>query len=57
MNNHEFITTWQEIHTIVDEGMEKRDRFVSIYISPDGSISVCINPVTEEEERETHVDV
>lgn len=35
MENSKFITSWQEVHTIVDDAMAKGDRSVSIYISPD----------------------
>ena len=35
MGNSNFITSWQEVHTIVDDAMAKGNRSVSIYISPD----------------------
>lgn len=44
MDQRDFIAFWQEIHTIIDEALEKRDRSVSIYISPDSSISVNVEP-------------
>lgn len=40
MGNSNFITSWQEVHTIVDDAMAKGNRSVSIYISPDGGMSV-----------------
>lgn len=30
MENSKFITSWQEVHTIVDDAMAKGDRSVSI---------------------------
>lgn len=44
MNQKDFISFWQEVHTIVDDAMEKRDRSVSIYISPDNGMSVNVYP-------------
>lgn len=44
MENNKFITSWQEVHTIVDDAMAKGDRSVSIYISPDGGMSVSVFP-------------
>lgn len=49
MENSKFITFWQEIHTIVDDAIAKRDRQVTIYISPDGGISVSVFPWADEE--------
>lgn len=49
MENCEFITSWQEVHTIVDDAMAKGDRSVSIYISPDGGMSVSVFPWPDEE--------
>ena len=40
-------TCWNEIHKIIDEAMEKRDRTVAIYISPDGGMSVNLSPWPE----------
>lgn len=39
MDQKNFIASWQEAHTIVDEAMAKGDRSVSIYISPFGTAS------------------
>lgn len=44
MNQRDFIASWESIHTIIDEAMEKHDRTVSIYISPDGTMSVNVFP-------------
>lgn len=34
------ISFWNEVHTIIDEAVEKHDRSVSVYISPEGGY-VC----------------
>lgn len=39
----------KKIHSIIDEAMEARDRSVSIYISPDGGVSVSVFPWPDEE--------
>ena len=44
-----FITSWQEAHTIVDDAIKKGDRSVSIYISPDGGMSISVYPWPDEE--------
>lgn len=49
MENSKFITSWQEVHTIVDDAMAKGDRSVTIYISPDGGMSVSVFPWPDEE--------
>lgn len=53
MENNKFITSWQEVHTIVDDAMAKGDRSVSIYISPDGGMSVSVFPWPDEETLRT----
>ena len=30
---------WEQVHKMIDDAMEKRDRTVSIYINPDGGMS------------------
>lgn len=35
---------WQRIQDLVNEAVQKRDRSVSIYISPDTGISVTVYP-------------
>lgn len=35
----------KKIHSIIDEAMAARDRSVSIYISPDGGVSVSVFPM------------
>lgn len=49
MESSKFIASWQEIHTIVNDAMAKRDRSVSIYISPDGGMSISVYPWPDEE--------
>lgn len=44
MDNTNFITAWNEIHTIIDDAMEKRDRSVAIYFSPENGMSVNVYP-------------
>lgn len=39
----------KKIHSIIDEAMAARDRSVSIYISPDGGVSVSVSPWPDEE--------
>ncbi|MFR1480700.1 MAG: hypothetical protein ACLSB9_35980 [Hydrogeniiclostridium mannosilyticum] len=38
-----------EVHTIVDDAMSKGNRSVSIYISPDGGMSISVSPRPDEE--------
>lgn len=38
----------KKIHSIIDEAMAARDRSVSIYISPDGGVSVSVFPWPDE---------
>lgn len=44
MEQRNFITSWNEIHTIIDDAMEKRDRSVAIYFSPENGMSVNVYP-------------
>lgn len=44
LEQRNFITSWNEIHTIIDDAMEKRDRSVAIYFSPENGISVNVYP-------------
>lgn len=50
MDQRNFISSWNEIHTIIDEALEKRDRSVSIYISGDGGMSVNVYPWPDPED-------
>lgn len=40
MERRDFISFWNEAHTIIDDAIEKRDRSVAIYISPDGGMTL-----------------
>lgn len=37
---------------IIDEAMMKRDRSVSIYVSPDGGLSINVTPWSEDQDEE-----
>lgn len=49
MEQRDFISFWNEAHTIIDDAVEKHDRSVSIYISPDGGMSISVSPWPDEE--------
>lgn len=51
MDQRNFIASWESIHTIIDEALEKRDRSVSIYVSPDGGLSVSVHPWPDDEKK------
>lgn len=38
------ITTWDNIHEIIDKAMEKHDRWVTINLMPEGMLSVNVYP-------------
>lgn len=38
------ITTWDKIHEIIDEAMEKHDRWVTINLMPEGMLTVNVYP-------------
>lgn len=44
MEKRDFISFWQEVHTIIDDAMEKRDRTVSVYLHPESGLSVNVYP-------------
>lgn len=44
------ISFWNEVHTIIDEAMEKHDRSVSVYISPEGVMSATVQPWPDADE-------
>ena len=46
------ITTWDKIHEIIDEAMEKHDRWVRINLMPEGMLSVNVYPWSSKEEEE-----
>lgn len=39
-----------DIFEIIDKAMETKDRYVGIYFSKDGGVSVNVYPLTEDEE-------
>lgn len=41
---------WEQVHKIIDDAMKKRDRTVSIYINPDGGMSVNCYPWPDADE-------
>ena len=49
MERRDFISFWNEAHTIIDDAVEKRDRSVAIYISPDGGMTLNVYPWPDEE--------
>lgn len=50
MDQRDFIASWESIHTIIDEALEKRDRSVLIYVSPDGGLSISVHPWPDPED-------
>lgn len=44
MESRDFISFWQEVHTLIDDAMEKRDRSVSLYFNPENGMSVNVYP-------------
>jgi len=38
-----------DVFEIIDKAIEKKDRYVTIYIPKDGSISLNVYPITEDE--------
>ena len=49
MERRDFISFWNEAHTIIDDAVEKRDRSVAIYISPDSGMTLNVYPWPDEE--------
>ena len=50
MNNKDLISFWQEVHTLIDEGMEKRDRTVSVFFNPVTGMTVTVHPWPDAED-------
>lgn len=50
MEKRDFISFWEELHTVIDEAMEKRDRTVAIYLHPESGLSATITPWPDVEE-------
>ena len=49
MERRDLVNFWNEIHTVIDNAVEKRDRSVAIYISPDSGMTVNVYPWPDEE--------
>ncbi len=49
MERRDFISFWNEAHTIIDDAVEKRDWSVAIYISPDSGMTLNVYPWPDEE--------
>ena len=45
------ITTWDNIHEIIDKAMEKHDRWVTINLMPEGMLTVNVYHWSLEEEE------
>ena len=50
MEKRDFITFWEEVHTLIDEATEKRDRTVSVYLHPENGMSVNVYPWPDAED-------
>lgn len=50
MEKRDIISCWNEIHTIIDDAMNKGDRSVSVYITPDSGMVVNVYPWPDEED-------
>lgn len=50
MEGRDFISFWQEVHTLIDDAMEKRDRSVSLYFNPETGMSVNVYPWPDPDE-------
>lgn len=46
----DFITFWQEVHTLVDDAVEKRDRSISIFFNPETGFGVNVSPWPDADE-------
>ena len=49
MERRDLVNFSNEIHTVIDNAVEKRDRSVAIYISPDSGMTVNVYPWPDEE--------
>lgn len=50
MEKRDFITFWEEVHTIIDDAVEKKDRMVSVYFHPETGCSVNVYPWPDADE-------
>lgn len=49
MDAKDFVSFWNEVHTIIDDAMRARDRSVSVYFHPETDFSVNVYPWPDEE--------
>lgn len=50
MEKRDFIAFWEEVHTVIDEAMEKHDRTVLVYLSPETGLSMSVSPWPDADE-------
>ncbi len=50
MEKRDLITFWQEVHTIVDDAVEKRNRSILIFFHPENGFSVNVSPWPDADE-------
>ena len=50
MEKRDLITFWQEVHTIVDDAVEKRNHSISIFFHPENGFSVNVSPWPDADE-------
>lgn len=50
MEKRDLITFWQEVHTIVDDAVEKRNRSILIFFHPGNGFSVNVSPWPDADE-------
>lgn len=44
MDTYDYTMNWVQIRAIIDEALEKRNRSVAIYLSPENGMSVNVYP-------------
>ena len=44
MSSYDYTMNWVKIRAIIDEALEKHDRSVAIYLSPENGMSVNVYP-------------
>lgn len=49
MESRDFISFWNEAHTIIDDAMRNRDRSVSIFFNPETGFGLTVSPWPNEE--------
>lgn len=43
---------WEQIRKLIDDAMEKHDRSISLFITPNGEVTINVWPWTVEEANE-----